>query len=378
MKFRAFVIFFLLLGLLPDVYLWTVLLRDAPLVWKICVCLPTLGTLVSLPLIGLGIRYTDAVNIFSYLTFIFEGPKFFGCLFTAVCLHLIGLGAMVSAIVGLAVFLALAATFCTLIFYTSKHLQVNRLELSFPSLPESFDGLRICQLTDLHLGSLGRARNYVRRVIDTAMSLSPDLILFTGDLVSFESKEADAYLHDLARLSAPMGIIAIRGNHDYLMHGPHDEAGRQERLLGIETGLGWKLLLNGNVLLHRGTGSIAIAGVENISANPYFTQTGGDLGKALEGIPEGTFTILMSHDPTHWRAEVLPASGVNLMLSGHTHGLPYKTAGLHFSSWRLRESRGVYTEGARVLHVSHGLGSGFAFRLGGFPQVDLITLKRQI
>jgi hypothetical protein len=84
MKFRAFILFFLLLGLLPDFYLCAVLLRDAPLVWKICVCLPTLGTLVSLPLIGLGIRYTDAVNVFSYLTFIFEGPKFFGCLFTAI------------------------------------------------------------------------------------------------------------------------------------------------------------------------------------------------------------------------------------------------------------------------------------------------------
>ena len=241
-------------------------------------------------------------------------------------------------------------------------------------------GLRICQLSDLHLGSLGRARKYVRRVIDTANALSPELILFTGDLVSFESKEADAYLKDLSRLSAPLGIIAIRGNHDYMMHGPQSEEMRgkdMQRLLDMERSLGWKLLLNGNILLQRGSDRIAIAGVENISVNPFFVPTGGDLPKALEGIPEGTFTILMSHDPSHWRTEVLPASNVELTLSGHTHGLPFKTAGTHLASWRLRESHGVYTEGARVLHVSHGLGSGFAFRLGGFPRVDIITLKRQ-
>ena len=378
MKFRAFVIFFLVFGVLPDLYLCTVMHGSLAFVFKLLFCLPTLGTLVCLPLIGSGRHYTRAVNAFSYLTFIFEGPKSFGCLFAALCLHLFGLGFAVSAWVGLGVALAISALFCALIFYSSKHLQVNRLELEFKGLPESFVGLRICQLSDLHLGSLGRARNYVRRVVDTALSLNPDLILFTGDLVSFESSEV--YIKDLARLHAPMGIIAIRGNHDYLMHGPHDEAGRRqdmERLLGMERDLGWQLLLNDSTLLRRGSGSIAVAGVENISANPYFTHTGGDLAKALEGIPEGTFTILLSHDPTHWKAEVLPDSGVELTLAGHTHGLPYKAAGLHFASWRQRESRGVYTEGARVLHVSRGLGSGFAFRLGGFPNVDLITLKRQ-
>lgn len=155
---------------------------------------------------------------------------------------------------GLCIGIAISITFCTLIFFSSKNLRVNELELSFPSLPESFDGLRICQLSDLHLGSLGRAYKYVHRVVDTAMSLSPDLILFTGDLVSFESREADAYLQDLSRLSAPMGIIAIRGNHDYLMHGPHKEEGRRkdmQRLLEMEQGLGWTLLLNGSTLLER-------------------------------------------------------------------------------------------------------------------------------
>ena len=379
MRFRAFIIFFLVFGVLPDLYLCTVLPGSVHILWKFCICLPTLGTLICLPLIGTGTRYTDAVTAFSYLTFIFEGPKFFGALFAALCLHVFGLGPAVSGFVGLGVGLAVSGLFCALIFFVSKNLKVKEIELSFPSLPQGFDGLRICHLSDLHLGSLGRSYEYVRHIVDTTLSLKPELILFTGDLVSFESKEADAYLPELERLTAPMGIIAIRGNHDYLMHGPHDEAGRQEdikRLLEMERGLGWKLLLNGNTILQRGGDSIAVAGVENISANPFFAKVGGDLGKALTGIPEGTFTILMSHDPTHWRAEVLPASGVELTLSGHTHGLPYKMAGLHFKSWRLRESGGVYTEGERALHVSHGLGSGFAFRLGGFPQIEIITLKR--
>ena len=130
-------------------------------------------------------------------------------------------------------------------------------------------------------------------------------------------------------------------------------------------------------MLERNGSRIALVGVDNVSRNPYFQKTGGrNLENALAGLPEGIFKILLSHDATHWRMEVLPGTDIRLTLSGHTHGLKYKLTGLHPSHWKLHESAGVYREGERVLHVSPGLGSGFAFRLGGYPEIDMITLTK--
>jgi predicted MPP superfamily phosphohydrolase len=120
---------------------------------------------------------------------------------------------------------------------------------------------------------------------------------------------------------------------------------------------------------------VVLVGVDNITKNPYFRKVGGDLGKALEGVEESAFKILLSHDPTHWRMEVLPKTDIGLTLSGHTHGLKYKLTGLHPSHWRLHESGGLYEDGAQKLYVTPGLGSAFAFRLGGYPNVDILTLK---
>lgn len=366
MKFKSYVIFFLLFGVVSDVYICLAFPGLSP-VWKMLCCLPTLAALVCLCFIGSGVHYTDAVRMFSYLTFLSELPKFVFMLFS-----LINLWAGIALGAGVALF------FGILIFYSSRHLKVNKVELAFSGLPRQFDGFRICQLSDLHLGSFGEAEAYVKKIVDTALSLSPDVILFTGDLVNFESSEAEPYLRELARLTAPCGVYAIRGNHDYLLHGHHDEQARlqdTEMLLEMERLMDWNLLLNSNALISRDGASIALAGVENVSSNPYFTHTGGDLGKALEGIPEGVFTILLSHDPSHWRAEVVPSTDIPLTLSGHTHGLGYKLAGLNPSHWKLPESGGLYSKDGQVLHVSKGLGSAFAFRLGGFPMVDIITLK---
>lgn len=358
MKFKSYVIFFLLFGVLPDIFLC----RYSLLVW-----IPTAFELVSLVMIGTNFRYTPAVRAFSYLTFLFEFPKFIAFL----CSLFMGIKASVAAGAMTGIF------FAVLIFYVTRNLKVNTLSLSFPDLPDAFSGLRVCQLSDLHLGSFGEGSRYITRIVSSVKELHPDLILFTGDLVNFLSSEADSYLQALAGLDAPMGIISIRGNHDYLLHGPFKAGARERdaaRLIELERGLGWTVLLNDHCILEKDGAAIAIAGVENTSGNPFFEKTGGDLGKALEGIPEGTFTILLSHDPSHWKAEVLPCSKVPLTLSGHTHGLKYKLAGLHPSHWKLRESGGLYREGSRTLHVSKGLGSAFAFRLGGFPRIDIITL----
>ena len=371
MKLRSFVIFFLLLGVLPDVLIAAVLLRGIPLWAKGLICLPTLAVLILLPMIASGFRYTPAVRTTSYLTFLFQLPK---TLFALVYLCSRSLwGALVPA-------LAVAGFFFSLIFIVSKRLKVNRLEIALKDLPKAFDGLRICQLSDLHLGSFGGGHGYVRRVVAEAGALAPDVIFFTGDLVNFQSSDAVSYKEDLAALKAPLGIFAIRGNHDYMHHGPFSGDERSAdllRLKQLEESLGWKLLLDEHVILERDGGRLAVAGVENTSANPLFGGGGGDLEKALEGIPAGMFILLLSHDPSHWRSEIVPDGRAGLTLSGHTHGLKYKLAGLRPQYWRLHESSGVYREGSQVLHVSPGLGSSFAFRLGGRPCIDLITLKSE-
>lgn len=377
MKFKSYLIFFLLFGVLPDIYICLAILGNASTLWQICLCIPTLAALACLPLIAAGIKYTESLRVFSYLIFIFEFPKFILMLISLLLRIIPSQTHLVTDLIATGVGVGVSVFFMTMIFYVTRHLQVGRLDLYFEKLPRGFDGLRFCQLSDFHLGSFGRRSKYISRIIDSVLQESPELILFTGDLVNFATSEALPYRDELSRLAAPMGIFAIRGNHDYLLHGHHNEEERLKDMKDLnefETGLGWRVLLNESVTVERGGDSIAIAGVENVSSNPYFEKTGGDLKKTLEGLPEGIFTILLSHDPTHWRREVLPASDIDLTLSGHTHGLKYKLAGMHISSWKLHESAGIYSEGDRILHVSEGLGSAFAFRLGGYPRINMITL----
>ncbi len=375
MKFKSYLLFFLLFGVLPDTYFCVFCMSGLAGIWKLLLCLPTIAALVYLVRIRKALRYTESLRIYSYIIFMAEFPKFVAMLFSLLFRALgIGPADLVAACIGGCT----AVFFAIMIFLVTTSLKVNELTLSFGELPAGFDGLRVCHIADFHLGSFGEGNKYIGRIVDTVCAQKPDIILFAGDLVNFDSAEADSYLDVLSRLQAPLGVYAVRGNHDYLLHGHFSEEERLEdlqRLLDKERSLGWKLLLNDNVLLQKDGACIAVAGVENISGNPYFPDMGGDLSKALEGIPEGTFTILLSHDPSHWRAGVIPDGRASLTLSGHTHGLKFKLAGMHLSSWHLRESRGVYTQGRQVLHVTAGLGSAFAFRLGGAPRIDMITLK---
>lgn len=368
MKIKTYILFFILFGVIPDVFITLAPLAGAALWWKLAVCIPTAVALVFLISIGRGVKYTESLRVLSYIVFIFGLPKFMFMLFY-------GLG----IIPALCIAAAVSLFFCTLIFYVTTHLKLKETELRKDRLPAAFNGLRICHIADVHLGSFGIDNPYIGRIVDLILDQKPDIILFSGDLVNFDAGEAEPYMEQLARLKAPLGVFSIRGNHDYLLHGYHlnkeQRRAQTDRLLQMERSLGWTVLLNQHAMVQRGDAEIAVAGVENISGNPYFPSMGGDLEKALEGIPEGTFTILLSHDPTHWAADVAGKVPVDLTLSGHTHGLKIKTAGPHISSWRLRHSSGLYTEGSQNLYVTVGLGSAFAFRLAGFPNVDIITLK---
>ena len=248
--------------------------------------------------------------------------------------------------------------------------------------------MKIYVISDLHLGHAVNkpmdvfggnwVGGYWQKVQDdwNKKVTSEDVVLLGGD-ISWGMTLQEA-LPDLLEIDAlPGQKFIIRGNHDYLLHGHHSEQDRQEdidRLLRLEQQLGWHVLLNAHEKVRKDGDELAIVGVENVSANPYFTHTGGDLQKALKGLPDKMVRILLSHDPSHWRSEVVPAGGIPLTLSGHTHGLKYKLAGLHVSHWKLHESGGIYTAGDQTLYVSEGLGSAFAFRLGGYPKIDLLTL----
>ncbi len=380
MKFKGYLIFFILVGILPDLYICMLLppLQDALL--RALVCLPTAVVLISLAGIGLSWQYAESITLYSYIGFIFLLPKLNFAIISAIAYYLVGMGAQPAAWAGLIAAAGVSLFFITLIFFSTRHLTVTGRDILFDDLPEAFDGIRICHLADFHLGSFGKAAPYVKRVVSATMAQAPDLILFTGDLVNFESAEVETYVSKLRLLKAPLGVFSVRGNHDFMLHGQHNEEERlldTEKLLKIERDkLGWRVLLNENVIIEKDGGKIAIAGVDNISANPFFKDMGGDLNKALEGLPKDIFKILLSHDPSLWRAKVLPETDVDLTLSGHTHGLKFKFAGLNPSLWRIPESNGLYTSEGRALFVSEGLGSAFAFRLSGFPHVEILTLKR--
>ena len=228
MKFRTYIILFLLLGLLPDLYICLVLLDGAPVGWKWLVAFPTIVAFLCLPPIGAGMWYSNSVRVISYVSFILELPKLVLTLFSLLCRHVFQMGPAAANIVSIVAGVAVSVLFLTLIFYVTRHLRVHAMDLTFPTLPAAFDGLRICQLSDLHIGSFDPLCRYIRHIVDTTLSLKPDLIVFTGDLVNFESDELRPFLRDLSRLTAPLGVFSIRGNHDYLMHGYYNERQRQE------------------------------------------------------------------------------------------------------------------------------------------------------
>ena len=259
-----------------------------------------------------------------------------------------------------------------------RQVTAKNIELSFKNLPESFDGYRIAHLSDLHLGTFDLSPRTMSKITEKVNALAPDAILFTGDIVNLSPDEVEPFIKDISELKAPDGVYSVLGNHDYLDYVRYDTPDGQEkairRLIGIERSAGMDLLLNENRIIRHGDDSIAIVGVENDGLPPFPER--GDLTKAQEGLPDGIFKILMSHDPTHWRRKVLPDSDIDLTLSGHTHAMQFRIGNFSPSMFIYKEWGGLYTEGDRKLYVSTGTGGNIAFRWGAWPEIDIITLRR--
>lgn len=265
------------------------------------------------------------------------------------------------------------------ITYGWRNITIEKLDLSFNSLPKEFDGYKIVQLSDQHIGTYDLAPETVTKIVNQVNSLHPDLIVFTGDIVNSSPEELDRYIDVLSDLKATDGVISILGNHDYCLYRNYENsddnpAKSLERVEAKEKAMGWQLLLNESRIIKRGENEIAVIGVENSGGKNFIDRS--DLRKALNNIPEDDFKILLSHDPSHWRREVLPNTNVNLTLSGHTHAMQFKLGNFSPSKWTYKEWGGLYNENGRMLHVNTGTGGNIAFRFGAYPQITLITLRK--
>lgn len=278
--------------------------------------------------------------------------------------------------------LTLAVISIVMIIYGSfigrTQFDVKEVTYSSPKLPSAFDGYRIVQLSDIHIGSWQGNASAIQKLVKLVNEQQADLIVFTGDLVNHRAVELNDFQDILAGLKAKDGVYSILGNHDY---GPYfhwkskdEQDDNLNDLLQRQAAMGWKLLNNSHTILIQGSDSIALIGVEN-EGEPPFSQY-ADLPEAMRGT-EGMFQILLSHNPTHWRREVLPQTYIDLMLAGHTHAMQLKFGNHSPSSYIYPEWSGMYLEGTRGLYVNEGIGYvGLPFRFGAWPEITVLTLRQ--
>jgi uncharacterized protein len=262
------------------------------------------------------------------------------------------------------------------------NFQVHAHDLIFEDLPKSFDGFKVMQLSDIHAGSF-TDKGSLNAVIQMINEQAADVILFTGDLVNHRADEMLPYINLFQGLSAPHGIYSTLGNHDYGDYyrwpSEKDKQLNFEDVLGVHQAMDWKMLRNSHALIERESQQLAIVGVENWG-KPPFPQY-GNLSQAMEGLPATAFSILMSHDPSHWDEEVSQFERhIPLTLSGHTHGMQFgiEIAGISWSPIRYKYPHwaGLYQENNRYLYVNRGFGTvGLPARVGIFPEITVLTLR---
>ena len=275
--------------------------------------------------------------------------------------------------------------FGTLLYgYGNKYnYQVKRLQLSFDNLPEGFKGFKILQISDIHSGSF-TDKDAVMRGVQKIMNENADIILFTGDLVNDKATEMKDYMDVFNRLKAPMGVYSTLGNHDYgdYINWPNNGITKEqnlENLKQVHAELGFRLLMNEHVILQRNGSEMALIGIENWSAKARFPKH-GRMDLAYPGCEKYPFKILMSHDPSHWDAQVrIQYPDIDLTLSGHTHGMQFgvELPGFKWSpvQYVYKEWAGLYEEQKQKLYVNRGFGFiGYPGRVGILPEITVIEL----
>lgn len=261
--------------------------------------------------------------------------------------------------------------------------RVRKRTVYLKNLPKSFDGLRIAQLSDIHSGSFFD-KKAVKGGVDLLLQQKPDMIFFTGDLVNRETKEVNDYIPIFEKVKAPLGVFSTMGNHDYgdYREWPSEKA-RQQNILDLHEAhriMGWDILLNENRILKEGGDQLAIIGVENWGVGRFSKY--GDLNKAYQGTEEAATKLLLSHDPSHWDAQIRPQfSDIDVTFSGHTHGFQF---GVEIGNFRWSPSQYIYKQWAdmyqnkgQYLYVNRGYGFiGYPGRVGILPEITIMELKK--
>ena len=357
------------LAFLPDFWLWHIGVSEWPLLLAILWWVPSL--LLVLAEVGLQMGFFHKLSVrVLFTTILFSAfPKVVFILFDA---FLPWFFALIPA-------LGVMGWFAFGFIEGWKRLELKHITFTSPDLPPYFDGYRLVQITDFHLGSFPPGNDFVQKVVDATNNEEPDMILFTGDLVNNQASEVEPYLDTLGQLHASDGIYSIWGNHDYCEYGNNHSIGALKRnrrmLYGYQESLGWHQLMNEHHVVSHGMASIAVIGVENPGQPPFTNRS--NLKKAMKGLNPDMFKILLSHDPHHWRREVV-GKKIQLTLAGHTHAGQLKIGKWTPARMAFKEWGGAYRIGEQMLYVSSGIGGSFSFRLGAWPELTVITLKRDL
>lgn len=254
--------------------------------------------------------------------------------------------------------------------------QIKEINIESENIPATFNGYKIVQISDLHLHSFKGRQKTLDKFVDAINGQDADIVVFTGDLVSYGPWELDGLDTILSKIEARDGVFSVLGNHDYSAYSNFPDSVQWryvDELKSRQEAMGWNLLLDENVPLIHGNDTISLIGVENISTHRAFLSF-GNLEKAMQGA-DGKYKILLSHDPTHWELEVKDRPEIDLMLSGHTHAMQFSILGWSPSSFIFDEVAGLFQHDNQFLYVNIGLGETvMKARIGTKPEITVIEL----
>ena len=262
--------------------------------------------------------------------------------------------------------------------------QIKNISLNLKNLPAAFEGLKIVQISDIHSGSFYN-KEAVMKGIKMIIDQEPDIVFFTGDLVNNEAVEFEDYLEMFSTIRAPLGIFSVLGNHDYgdYRNWPTENAKSQNlsHLMDLQKRMGWRLLMDEHIKIEKDGDQIAVLGIQNWGAKGRFPKY-GNLNNAYKGAENSPVKLLLSHDPSHWEAQVLKDfPDIDAMFAGHTHGMQFgiEIPGLKWSpvQYMYEQWAGLYAQNGQQLYVNRGFGFiGYPGRVGIWPEISVFTLKK--
>ena len=265
-------------------------------------------------------------------------------------------------------------------FIGFNKVEVNRQTFTSPDLPKAFDGYKVVLFSDAHVGSYtARNEHVLKKAIDLINTQHPDMIVYTGDIQNTQPQDIYRHMDVLSSLRAKDGIYSILGNHDYgdyICGNTAKKVANMRETISLEKQMGWTLLMNEHRYIDRGKSHIIIAGMENDGDGIRFPQK-GNIKKALKGINDDDFILMLEHDPSSWRRRIIPDGRAQLTLSGHTHKMQFALFDWCPMSLTGKEVNGWYKEDEQTLFVTAGLGGLIPFRFGAPGEIAVITLKTQ-